>query len=243
MKVKYSGKQATKYAQIADELYSWKFLEKPAIERHLKPLLKSNTKVLDAGCGMGRTIELILDLGVKEKNLIGSDISSDMLKVARKLFPNIKFLRANLPDLKLRNDSLDVVVSNMTLHYLNQKDFKKTIKNISKWLVKEGWLFFIVVHPLRFSSNYSDYNKKKVKVEKTPWGTEIEYYPKKISEYINEVINSGFELTCVEEPTPAGSQAKKNVEDFIKYSSIPTRLLVKARKTAEAFTNPILASG
>ncbi len=230
MKVKYSGKQLGKYAQFAADSYSWKFLEKPAIERHLKHLLNNDTRVLDAGCGTGRTIKLLLHLGIQEKNLTGADISSEALNIARKFFPNLKLIRTNLPNLKLKNNSLDLVLSNMTFHYLNQKDFNRTIKNISKWLVNGGYLYYVVVHPLRFISNYKEYFVNKVKEEKTPWGTKIEYYPKKLSDYISTTINTNFDLVAVEEPTPVGKAAKKNKVEYKKYSTFPTRLLVKAVK-------------
>ncbi|SRR4030042_841223 len=230
MKVKYSGVQAAKYIQFSEKSFSWKFVEKPAMERHLKPILESKMRVLDAGCGTGRTIKLLLDLGVREKNLIGTDISPDMLNIARNSFPNIRFIQANLSNLKLRNESLDLVVSNMTFNYLSQKDFKKTMESISRWLAKGGYLFFITIHPLRFVSNHSEYFSNKAKIEKTPWGTEIKYHPKKFSDYINTIMSFGFELLSVEEPTPVGKKAKKNKKDYKKYSSMPTRLLIKAIK-------------
>ncbi|HUV42710.1 MAG TPA: class I SAM-dependent methyltransferase [Patescibacteria group bacterium] len=230
MKIKYSGAQAAKYVQFSEKSFSWKFIEKPAIEKHLKPILKSDMQVLDAGCGAGRTMKLLFDLGVQEKNLIGTDISSDMLNITRKSFPNVKLIQADLPNLKLRSESLDLVVSNMTFNYLSQKDFKKTMENISRWLVRGGYLFLIAIHPLRFVTNHSEYFSNKVKIEKTPWGTEIEYHPKKISDYINTTINSGFDLMTVEEPIPMGEEAKKNLTEYKKYSSVPTRLLIKAIK-------------
>jgi hypothetical protein len=118
----------------------------------------------------------------------------------------------------------------MTFHYLNQKDFRKTIENVSKWLVRGGCLLFIVVHPLRFVSNHSEYFSNKAKIEKTPWRTKIEYHPKKFSDYVNTAINSSFNLVAVEEPTPISEEAKNNPMEYKKYSSIPTRLLIKAIK-------------
>lgn len=230
MKIKYSGKQASKYVQFAEGSFSWQFLEKPVIEKHLKPILKCDSKVLDAGCGTGRTIKLLLDLGAKSKNLIGADISPDVLEIARKSFPEIELIQADLANLKLPNKSLDLVLSNMTFHYMDQKDFEKTIRNVSKWLVRGGYLFFIAVHPLRFLSNYDRYFINETKMEKTPWGTEIEYFPKKLSDYINTVINSGFTLITVEEPMPISKKAKEYPKEYKKYTSAPTRLLVKAIK-------------
>jgi ubiquinone/menaquinone biosynthesis C-methylase UbiE len=179
MKIGYSGEQVRKYADFAEDSYSWRFLERSTMRKHLKSLVKENSHILDAGCGTGRSIRPLLELGAKPDNLIGTDISPEMLEIAQNAFPNVKFIQNNLQDLKLKKNCLDIVVSNMTFHYLNLKDFERTIKNISNWLVEGGICFFIVVHPLRFVNNHAEYFDDKIKMLKTTWGTEMEYYPKK----------------------------------------------------------------
>ena len=230
VQVKYSGKQAAKYVQFAEKSYSWKFIERPSLERHLKPVLKNSFRALDAGCGTGRTLKLLLDLGLQEKNLIGVDVSPEMLRLARESFPDTRLIQADLANLRLPPKSLDLVVSDMVFHYLSGEDFKRTIESTSKWLVRGGYLLFIVVHPLRFASNYMAYFSDEPGIEKTPWGTKIEYYPKRFSDYIDTVLDSGFVLLRVEEPAPRGKEAQENKKEYKKYSSAPTRLLIKATK-------------
>ena len=205
-------------------------MERPTLIKHLKPIIRSNTKVLDAGCGTGSLVKLLVDLGVRPKNILGNDISPYMLEIAQKSYPKVQFIEANLPELRLKSKSLNLVVSSMVLQFLNQRDFRITIQSFSKWLVRGGHLLFIVVHPLRFTSNYSEYFNYKAKSEGTPWGTKIKYYPKKLSDYLNVVINSGFVITSVEEPKPQGKEANIYPDEYKKYSTKPTRLVVMASK-------------
>jgi len=119
MEILYSPSQTAKYVEYIKESYSWKFLEKPAIERNLGVEVGVSTRALDAGCGTGHSTSLLLDFGARAENVIGTDISPDMLNTARALLPAVEFIEANLPDLKLKQDSLDVVLSIMMLNFLN----------------------------------------------------------------------------------------------------------------------------
>jgi len=229
MKVKYTSTQAKKYEKFIENSFGWKYLEKPVLEKHLKPILSNTKKILDAGCGTGKSIELLIKLGAKEGNILGTDISQDMLNIAQKKLPNINFIQADLPELTLEKNSLDIILSNMMLQYLSKEEWQNVTKKFSKWLVKGGTLIFIVVHPVRFMSHYSNYFNEKSETEKTPWNTVIEYYPKKASDYINAVINAGLDVVCVEEPEPEKKRTK-STKDFKKYFTRPTRLMIKAVK-------------
>lgn len=230
MKVQYSHTQAVKYSKFAEGAFSWNFLEKQILKKHLEPVINSDKKILDAGCGTGRSTQLIVKLGAKEDNIIGTDVSSEMLNIAKESIQNIKFVRSDLAQLNLKNESVDIIVSNMVLHYLSLKELKAVTSNFYKWLTPGGYLLYVVVHPFRFKSNYDEYFVDSRKIEKTPWGTRNKYFPKKISDYINATINSGFELISVEEPIPVKTGRKVNPKEYKKYSTIPTRLVIKAKK-------------
>ncbi len=230
MNIRYSGRQGQKYAQFAEKLFSWKYLEKPVIESHLKTLVVSHKRVLDAGCGTGRSTSLLLNLGFTKEHIVATDISSNMLEIAQSSLPRVKFIESDLLKLDFNDNSFDIILSNMVLHYLNQDDSRMIIKKFYNWLDHGGYLLFIVVHPFRFPANYSQYFDNEAKVEKTPWGTTMEYYPKKISDYVNAVIESGFELLKVDEPQALVEGKVESSEEYTKYSSIPTRLVIKAKK-------------
>jgi len=67
---------------------------------------------LDAACGTGRHAEYLLSLG---HTVIGVDDSPEMLAVARRKLPVVEFRQADLHDLPLADDSVDVVVCALAL--------------------------------------------------------------------------------------------------------------------------------
>ena len=185
---------------------------------------------MDAGCGTGASTQFLINLGIKPENILGVDISPSMLEVAKKALPKVTFQEENLIELKLQEANLNIVISCMALHFLDQKGLEAVVNNFSNGLVDGGRLIFIVVHPLRYPSNYKRYFSEDSMFEATPWGTEIEYYPKKVSDYVNATINAGFEILAVEEPNPNGEKAKKDIENYGKYALIPSRLAIVAKK-------------
>lgn len=82
------------------------------------------SSVLDVGCGTGEFERLIL-CEHPDQQMIGVDVSSQMLEVARQKcqgYPNVKFLSGSASVLPLANNSFDVVVSASALHYFDNPE-------------------------------------------------------------------------------------------------------------------------
>jgi len=60
--------------------------------------LNSGSQVLDVATGTGALIVHFLELGVKEKNIVGVDLTDEMLNQARERFPNVQFINADILD-------------------------------------------------------------------------------------------------------------------------------------------------
>jgi len=60
--------------------------------------LNEGSQVLDVGTGTGALIVHFLELGVKQANITGVDLSEEMLKNARERFPEVNFVRADILD-------------------------------------------------------------------------------------------------------------------------------------------------
>ncbi len=82
--------QALKYSSFANDSFSWHYLEKPLLDKLLSSLSFKKPKVLDAGCGMGRTLKYLVDKKIPKENITGVDISSEMLVIANKNSPGGK---------------------------------------------------------------------------------------------------------------------------------------------------------
>ena len=100
----------------------------------MMPDLKGK-RVLDLGCGFGEHCKLFVDYGAEK--VIGIDISSRMLEVARQenCDPKIVYINMPMENIAQINESFDVVVSSLALQYV--EDFVGVVKNIYTLLDRE----------------------------------------------------------------------------------------------------------
>ena len=97
--------------------------------------VKSTTWIVDAGCGPGETSAQLLKWG----NVIGIDISRKVLRMAQVGCPKASFVRGDLLNLPIRDESVDVVVFWDSLHHL--ADLGQAIEHSFRVLKPGGCLF------------------------------------------------------------------------------------------------------
>lgn len=96
-------------------------------------------KILDAGCGDGINIHLLASMGIHD--IVGVDISSQLLKLAKKLNPKIRFVQASLEKLPFRANSFDAVLVDSVFHHL--LEYELTLTQIRRILKPKGYLCFL----------------------------------------------------------------------------------------------------
>src|SRR6202043_2259805 len=86
----------------------------------LVPLLapQPGERILDIGCGTGHLTAQIAESGAR---LVGVDRSPEMVKAARKVYPNLQFEVADARALRFHNE-FDAVFSNATLHWIQEPE-------------------------------------------------------------------------------------------------------------------------
>ncbi|HBS48458.1 TPA: hypothetical protein DEO28_02230 [Candidatus Dependentiae bacterium] len=101
---------------------------------------KGNEAILDVGCGDGR-ISAEIAKKVPQGFVVGVDVSTSMINLAKKSFSNVKNLEFIQEDIsKFCSDKkLDLVCSFSTFHWV--KDKLNALKNIYKMLKPQGELF------------------------------------------------------------------------------------------------------
>ncbi len=93
--------------------------------------LKSNSKILDVGCGKGFLLHE-MKLLVPGLKIVGFDISKYAINKATKLIkPSLFFHRAE-KKYPFKNKEFDLVISISTLHNLEIFDLKKALSEISR---------------------------------------------------------------------------------------------------------------
>ena len=106
-------------------------------------------KVLDVGCGTGRTIS---DLKKAGANVVGVDPSEEMLKIAKKKFSSVEMFAGEIENLPFEDESFDVVVTLFVIAHLKTLD--KAFQEIYR-VLKPGGVFIV-----------SNINQKKAPVLK-----------------------------------------------------------------------------
>ncbi len=105
--------------------------------------LGGNEVVLDVGCGDGK-ISAQLAQVVKDGEVLGIDLSNDMIRRASKTFPvtsypNLRFLHMDAMDVRLP-PRFDIAFSNATLHWV--KDHPAVLRGVRACLKVGGRIMF-----------------------------------------------------------------------------------------------------
>lgn len=97
----------------------------------------STDKVLEIGCGTGLFTKKVYKMS--KANIIATDLSLDLLEIAKKEVPDINFQIADAMKLPFANNEFDVVFGSSILHHL---DFIPALNEILRVLKPEGRMVF-----------------------------------------------------------------------------------------------------
>jgi SAM-dependent methyltransferase len=103
-------------------------------------------RVVDLGCGEGFYCRIARGQGAA--HVVGVDPSEKMLAVARERTtgPGIDYVRAFAEDAHIEQGSVDLVVTILALHYI--EDFSGVVRSVWTWLRPGGEFVMIVEHPV-----------------------------------------------------------------------------------------------
>lgn len=98
--------------------------------------------ILDVGCGTGYFEQLLLTENAQQ-SVVGVDISTEMLKIAKQKFsfhPNYQFHQTSVNNLPFDNGYFDLVVSASAFHYFEQPqiallEMKRVVKPQGKIII------------------------------------------------------------------------------------------------------------
>jgi len=191
---------------------------------HIDKLIGASDVLVDVGTGTG---SLSFKMASKTTKIIAVDISDRMLKMAKKRASkyntrNIEFKKAEIRNIPVNDSSADIIVSNLTLHHLKNKEklvavqeFYRILKPNGKLIVGDlmktakGSLEFIKKLFQNYKKVYGYLNACclliKMIIEKLFLNREYPMAPLKWIKILEEV---GFELTNI-----------KNIDSMLWVSS------------------------
>ncbi len=97
-------------------------------------------KIADLGCGCGHTTNYMQNFGAKD--LIGIDLSPEMVKTALSLCPNIDFEVGNMLELEIEDEYFAAVAAFYAIVHFNDGELAQALKEIHRVTQKDGQFLF-----------------------------------------------------------------------------------------------------
>lgn len=201
-------------------------------------------RVVELGCGFGQLTRWLAAEGARD--VLAFDLSEKMLARARHETesPAVRYQRADLETLTLAPLSVDLVVSSMTLHYL--EDFGRLANMVFDAILAGGRLVFSVEHPIyaaradpewvmaadgRQAFAIADYGIEGRRV--TKWIVDgVVKYHRSIGTMLNTLMAAGFTYGAVQEWTPSEAQLEAHPDWRATELTRPMFLLISVNKPA-----------
>ncbi|MCD4666588.1 class I SAM-dependent methyltransferase [archaeon] len=171
----------------------------------LKPYLKKNIKILDAGCGTGFNIQVLKKYGY----VGGIDFSEEAVKFCRKKGINIK--KGSVEKLPFKDNSFDLITCFEVIYHKGVKSDLKALNEFNRVLKKNG-LLLVRVPAFEFLRGPHDdvvhgirrYNKKslslllrksKFNIVKITYLNFILFFPVLITRFLMKKKNTDIQET------------------------------------------------
>ena len=141
-------------------------------EKYLLKTITPNAKVLEIGCGDGRSIKDITSI---TKNITGIDYDDKAINEAKKRFsehPTINIIKADATKLPFDDKQFDFVICMTTFANFADKKFI-ILEEMKRVLKKDGKIIISVFSEKALAERMKLYKKVKVKIKEIKDGTVI----------------------------------------------------------------------
>jgi cyclopropane fatty-acyl-phospholipid synthase-like methyltransferase len=124
------------------EAFTGKYLDLGIYQKFIEDFskrLKVGALILDLGCGPGNTAKFLMDQD-RDYQILGVDLSAEMIKLARRNVPNGSF---TLNDLRYfePDQTFDAIIASFSLIHLDAEEVKRLLAKTFTWLNENGYLY------------------------------------------------------------------------------------------------------
>lgn len=133
-----------KVAQLYEDKFMDLDLYNDTYDQFCELLLKKNASILEIGCGPGNITKYLLAKR-PDFEILGTDISPNMIELAKKNCPNAKFEVIDSRKIDNLKHTFDAIVCGFCLPYLSESDVEKLIIDCKNLLNENGILYLSFV--------------------------------------------------------------------------------------------------
>jgi SAM-dependent methyltransferase len=222
----------TNYDPIADVFLahiarpvSWNNLyERPNMLARLPELKGKN--VLDIGCSSGFYSEYALGKGASVTGIDISKVLINKLKTRLKS-PVLRFFCADIsqPMPFLESESFDCVICSLVIDYIER--WEPLLAELYRVMKKGGKMVMATHHPFSMYISRNRYNYFAYEMIEDTWAVrsshpfKTRYYIRPLSEVLRPIIQSGFKIISIDEPTPDEKCLELSPETYTTLSEQP----------------------
>ena len=131
-------------ASLYEEKFMSMDLYNKTYEIFCELIVRHNARVLDVGCGPGNITKFLLSR-LPNLEILGIDVSPNMLDLAQKNNPKAHFKHMDCRYLNDLQSKFDAVISGFCLPYLSGSDVQKLLADIDKLLSPGGIIYLSIV--------------------------------------------------------------------------------------------------
>lgn len=221
--------EAIKYEEFAEKSYSWRCIEEPSLRSLIAPFISQTSVALDLGCGGGRIIRLLQQLGVPENAIFGIDRDQTLIQIARQKYPKAQLVRQDITRTPYDEiPKIDLATAHLILQHLGADDLLRCLAEVHRLLRPLGYLAVGLPHPVRVAQQAGvSYFARRSHPIPAPWGGQTTSSGLTVSDYLNCVIKAGFVLRRIAEPDIC--KWCQAASDAHAYVVGPTRLMMLAQ--------------
>lgn len=218
---------AASYARVTAANAANAAYERPAVRALLGDV--RGLDVLDAGCAAGEHSAWLVEHGAR---VVALDTSDAMVRLAReRLGERARVLQADLAQpLPFASASFDVVLSSLTLHYL--EDWSAPLREMARVLRSRGRLVSSTHHPFMMPDAVKDYHA--VQLVEEGWRAfadepvPVRFYHRPLQRIVHDVLGAEFVLRAVIEPRPTAEADARDPRLAQRFRTEPGFLIVDA---------------
>ncbi len=180
--------------------------------------------VISLGCGSGEDSVYIKKVGAKTS--VGIDVSSELISIAKKSYPECEFYVMDMEKLNFPDASFDFAYSSLALHYI--KDWTAAFREIHRVLKPNSYFLFSCMHPVKcdiektyLTQNYFEnaLGRMTVGAWRKPFGDIVKY-----------AKEAGFRIDEIIEPQPLSKMREVKASTYEKLTRVPEFIIFRLVK-------------